>query len=132
VFVNGFNPAEGDSFEILSAGTLSGSFDTTNLAALDPGLSWQVDYFEDSPTDYLLLSVVAVPVVPGDFNGDGDVDGGDLVPFEACVSGPAVPYDLDCEYWDFDNDTDVDFSDFGVFQRCYSGEGVFGDPTCAE
>ncbi|MBN1670426.1 MAG: hypothetical protein JXR37_05315 [Kiritimatiellae bacterium] len=38
---NGFNPAAGDRFEIIKSTTVcSANFSTTNLPALDPGLSW--------------------------------------------------------------------------------------------
>ncbi len=70
--------------------------------------------------------------IPCDANGDGDVDGEDLAVFQACVSGPAVPYAGDCAMWDLDDDHDIDQSDFGVFQRCYSGENQPGDPDCAD
>jgi hypothetical protein len=72
-----------------------------------------------------------LPAIPGDFNGDGDVDGDDLSVFESCVSGPTVHYTGDCAAADFDQDNDVDQSDFGIFQRCYRGENKPGDPTCA-
>jgi hypothetical protein len=70
--------------------------------------------------------------VPGDFDGDLDVDRDDLDEFEACASGPEVPMAVGCEEKDFDNDGDGDQSDFAVIQRCYSGENVFGDPDCAD
>jgi hypothetical protein len=69
--------------------------------------------------------------VPGDFNGDLDVDKGDLDAFEECASGPGVPMAAGCEDKDFDNDGDGDQSDFAVIQKCISGENVFGDPNCA-
>ena len=86
-----------------------------------------------------------LPLHPADFNGDGFVDEADFAIFEACFTGPAVPYDPndlppgctlvpDGEGFiaaDFDRDGDVDHSDFGIFQRCFSGEGNPPDPNCA-
>lgn len=63
-FWNGFSATAGDSFDIMSATNLTGSFDTFNLAALGAGLVWDVDYLYDQDvagTDYLRLSVQAVP-----------------------------------------------------------------------
>jgi hypothetical protein len=71
------------------------------------------------------------PAVPGDLNEDGDVDSADLGAFEACVSGPALPFANGCEAADFDGDDDVDQEDFGILQRCFSGEGTPADPNCA-
>jgi hypothetical protein len=82
-----------------------------------------------------------------DFDGNGFVDANDLSVFEACATGPAIPYDPanlpepspGCTLSpdvngkigaDFDVDGDVDQSDFGVFQRCLSGEGNPADPAC--
>jgi YVTN family beta-propeller protein len=42
--INNFVPAAGNQFVILTAGTLSGQFVTTNLPALPPNLSWSVNY----------------------------------------------------------------------------------------
>jgi hypothetical protein len=72
------------------------------------------------------------PLIPGDYDRDGDVDGDDYSAFEACISGPAVPYTGDCASRDFDTDTDVDQEDFSVFQRCFGGEDNPGDPDCAD
>ena len=70
------------------------------------------------------------PVIPGDYNRDGDVDCADFTAFKSCDSGPAVPLTPGCEGKDFDSDGDVDQSDFGIFQRCYSGENTPADPDC--
>jgi len=72
------------------------------------------------------------PAIPADYDGDCDVDQADYTVFEACASGPDVPYVGDCDDRDFDEDADVDQDDFAVFQRCISGADVPGDPTCAD
>jgi hypothetical protein len=80
-----------------------------------------------------------------DFNCDCVVDIFDLLLFQACAEGPAVPYaaaalpqgcTLTIDAWghiaaDFDQDGDVDQNDFAIFQRCYSGRGIQVDPNCA-
>ena len=72
-----------------------------------------------------------IPMIPGDFDHDGDVDIDDLNTVLACISGSAIPYSGDCAKADFDSDGDVDQSDFGVIQRCCSGTGEPADPNCA-
>lgn len=42
--INGYTPALGDFFSLLTANGLSGGFATTNLPALAPGLAWDVQY----------------------------------------------------------------------------------------
>jgi len=83
--------------------------------------------------------------VLADFNHDCAVDHQDLIIFEACETGPDVPYNPaglppGCTLTpdgnshiaaDFDGDGSVDQKDFGVFQRCYSGPNVPPDPNCA-
>ena len=102
------------------------------------------------------FSSACVPVGPvyvqrppsPDFDGDCDVDTDDLQVFEACATGPAIPYNAavlpeqspGCTLTpdgdgkipaDFDKDGDVDQTDFGIFQRCFSGSGNAADPGCA-
>jgi len=89
------------------------------------------------------------PGPTADFDCDLDVDVDDLMVFEACATGPAIPYnpaelpelEPGCTLVpdvnghiaaDFDEDNDVDQSDFGSFQRCYSGEGNPAEPNCAD
>lgn len=78
------------------------------------------------------ITSVPPPPVPGDTDGDRDVDAVDLEMFETCRTGPTItPVPPGCEGLDLDGDDDIDQSDFGVLQRCLSGPGVPGDPACA-
>jgi hypothetical protein len=66
-FLNQYVPTRGDSFIVLSAGSLSGSFSAFDLPELDRFL-WQVDQTATA----VILSVIA-----GDYNDDGKVDAAD-------------------------------------------------------
>jgi T5SS/PEP-CTERM-associated repeat protein len=71
----GFLPAAGNSFTLISAAAgLSGSFASTSLPTLPPGLSWLVSY---SSSD-VVLSVAAGSALVGDYNGNGTVEQADL------------------------------------------------------
>lgn len=73
------------------------------------------------------------PVIPGDFDRDGDVDLTDFEHFRTCVSGPAVPQPaVQCTAARLDGDDDVDHDDFGMFQRCFRGANVAGSVNCAD
>jgi len=62
------------------------------------------------------------PALPGDYDGDGDVDLADFAHFPDCMTGPdAGPPDPGCEAFCLDPDADVDLDDFGVFQVNFTG-----------
>ncbi|MCZ6681667.1 MAG: hypothetical protein O7B26_00680 [Planctomycetota bacterium] len=56
-----------------------------------------------------------------DMDGDGEVDGEDRVPFDACYSGPGSFYTPDdsCAISDLDEDGDVDCDDWQGFEAAY-------------
>jgi YVTN family beta-propeller protein len=54
--INSFSPVLGNTFTILTAASVTGTFSTTNLPALSTGLGWQVTY----NTTNVVLSVVTV------------------------------------------------------------------------
>lgn len=69
-----------------------------------------------------VIVAIGIVSVPGDFDGDGDVDEFDVEAYFGCVTGPdAGPITAPCEVFDFDEDDDVDFGDFGVLQRVFTG-----------
>ena len=64
--------------------------------------------------------------MPGDFDGDGDVDLDDYAVFAACLNGPEVSTPpAGCTPEEFDladllGDNDVDLGDFGEFCQAFS------------
>jgi hypothetical protein len=75
---------------------------------------------------------LAIDLLAGDLDHDGDVDVTDATLFAGCVSGPGVMYNGSemCGEADIDHDGDVDLADFGLVQPCFSGPNVLGDPMC--
>ena len=70
LLIDGFPPAPGDTFEIITAASILGTFVAESLPTLPGSLEWFVNY---SGTSVELFSAFA-----GDFDFDGDVDGDDL------------------------------------------------------
>jgi hypothetical protein len=62
--ISGFNPAAGNSFDLILADVLHGAFGTVLLPTLDPGLLWNLQYlFNPTGDDVVRLSVESA-VVP--------------------------------------------------------------------
>jgi predicted outer membrane repeat protein len=78
-----------------------------------------------------IVDMGAYEFIAGDYDRDGDLDSADLAGFQACVSGPGVPYSGDCTKADLNHDGAVDLADFGLFQGCFSGAGKAVNPNCA-
>jgi hypothetical protein len=100
---NGFQPQAGDVFELFRAGALSGEFKSFDLPALQNALLWDTSLISSG-----IISVVSA--LSADFDGDGDVDGTDLVQWKV---GQLQQNDRG----DTDADGDTDGSDFLVWQR---------------
>src|SRR6476619_7640480 len=65
--------------------------------------------------------------IPGDFDGDGDVDHDDFSIFAGCATRATVPQaNSSCLVADFDHDNDVDMRDFGTWQLLITGPGTCG------
>jgi len=73
-------------------------------------------------------------LIPGDFDGDGDIDLSDLSDFGLCLSGPSIPHDGSppCMAIDGDLDKDADLKDLSRYLLCFSGANVLADPQCAD
>ncbi|UCG16914.1 MAG: S-layer family protein [Phycisphaerales bacterium] len=115
ISTNGFAPAPGDSFQILTAGSVVGQFDTVNATNLSPYLSMGVIY---TVTD---VTLNMVGVVPGDCDLDGDADLDDYADMETCLLGPGGGIGPACACFDFDDNGDVDLGDFAEFQTVFTG-----------
>lgn len=89
--IDGFNPALGDTFTVLTAANVNGTFvvDTTTTT-LDAGLAWEVIYNPNA----VQLKVVANLTADADL--DGDVDGADFLILQR--TDPALIPDWQAQY----------------------------------
>ena len=107
-----FEPTPGDRFPILSAADgIVGLFETASLPESDL-FTWRIDY---GTTQVDLWYDFISP----DFDGDGDVDDGDLMIWQ---DGFGIMDGADKGDGDADGDGDVDGDDFLVWQRQF-GQG---------
>ncbi len=83
-------------------------------------------------TSETALALVSPAQVPGDFNGDIDVDQEDFGRFQACYTGHTIPQnDPACAKAKLDADSDVDEDDVQIFLGCMTLPNGVGDPNCA-
>ena len=61
------------------------------------------------------------PPLPGDCDGDGDVDLTDYAVFADCLTGPSGDLMPNCTCSDINTDGDVDLADFIQFQQVFTG-----------
>jgi len=78
----GFNPALGNSFDIMDWGTLRGKFSSISLPGLSSGLSWSTLQLYTTGT----LQVTSSTLLPGDFNRDGHVDAADILAMQQALT----------------------------------------------
>ncbi len=74
---------------------------------------WNIDDIE--------LTEAMCEAVPGDYDGDGDVDEDDLEAFGLCFTGPGGGVNPACRIFDFDADNDVDCDDWEIFKVMWTG-----------
>ena len=110
--VNGFLPQVNDMFTLLQADSLSGMFaNAAGLKTIADG--WRVDWSLNATGGNLVLQAISVEM-QGDFNGNGVVDGDDLVLWKAGYGTSGVASHAQ---GDANGDGSVDGADLLVWQR---------------
>ncbi len=72
------------------------------------------------PEQMATAQITLTPPLPGDYDGDGDVDLDDYANFPGCLTGPGGGILPDCDPFDSDADVDVDLQDFVSFQEGFA------------
>lgn len=126
--------------EVPASGTSTGETDTILVNYTTSGLgvgTYQATITisdpaaSNSPRTVPVTLVVERLNVPGDLDGDSDVDQDDFGLFQRCLSGPGNDQTAqECAGAKLDGDSDVDYEDVVLFQGCMSGAGIAGNPNC--
>jgi hypothetical protein len=100
-----FVPALGNTFNIITANSVTGTFDFADVSGMPAGLAFHINYLPNA----VQLQVVNKPIFSADFDDDGDVDSTDLSIWKGA-------FDLN-QLGDADGDNDSDGNDFLLWQR---------------
>ncbi|HEX6961073.1 MAG TPA: autotransporter-associated beta strand repeat-containing protein, partial [Lacipirellula sp.] len=120
--LDGFTPAPGSTYEILSAaGGVTGTFENIVWDGLT---EWEVQYGANTAT---LVAVGGGPAFTADFDEDGDVDSDDLARWTGDFGTTAGALHTE---GDADADADVDGADLLAWQR-QLGSGLPATPAAA-
>ncbi|MFN3167197.1 MAG: PEP-CTERM sorting domain-containing protein [Phycisphaeraceae bacterium] len=116
--VPGYTPTLGESYTILTGIGVTGVFGSPMVQNLAPGLAGEVSYTANS----VVVSIIAA-VLPGDTDGDGDIDDTDLGTAFSNYTGPLAVNTggKTPAQGDVDGDGDVDDSDLGTIFSGYTG-----------
>jgi hypothetical protein len=110
-------PTVGQEFTIIKYGTLAGTFSTFDDLVDSPAgansVKLSIDYGGGGGTAVVLKVDSIQSLHPGDFDGDGDVDGADFVAWQTNFP---KPNGATLAEGDADGDGDVDGADFVVWQ----------------
>lgn len=107
--IGGFIPNSGDTCEILTAGAVTSVFDSVVFTNPPANVDLSVTYAAGSVT------IEAMGPVPGDCDGDGDVDLDDFIDLDGCLAGPNGGLGAGCDCFDFDASGDVTLLDYAQF-----------------
>ena len=102
--LDAFDPRIGDTFVVLTAGSVVGEFDSVT------GPKYMDVLYDDQTVTLAFLA-------PGDVDRDGDTDLRDNAAFQACFTGHAGPPSPHCPPGidaDLDKDGDVDLDDYAT------------------
>jgi hypothetical protein len=115
-----FVPVLGQTFNIITANTVTGEFDFADISGMPNGLTFQLNYLPNA----LQLQVVPTPFFSADFDNDGDVDNTDFAIWRNA-------YDLN-QLGDADGDNDTDGADLILWQRQFGSHPGMGAGAGAE
>lgn len=89
-------------------------------ATTHPFLQAFMDVLDSEPDTKPVLQIE--DIVPGDDDGDDDVELDDYQAFAGCLGGPRITVTLACRKFDFDLDADVDLRDQVEFEYDFTFE----------
>ncbi len=116
----GYPTGPTDGILVVDKHNAPGTADSYRHTGLARGTYYYALFAHDA-FHYASPALVTVNVLPGDFDGDTDIDQSDFAHIQNCYSGDAMPYGTGCDDTDLDDDGDVDITDFNAFLPCLAG-----------
>ena len=87
------------------------------IREINPNFAGEVSGIDiTKPIRMDILLVENCQSVPGDADGDGDVDRFDIDEIVACLDGPTTAFGSGCACADLNGDQDVDLADYADYQ----------------
>jgi hypothetical protein len=116
-----FVPSLGQTFNIITGNTVTGTFDYADVSGMPAGLAFHINYLANA----VQLQVVNKPLFSADFDDDGDVDPTDLAIWKGA-------FNLN-QLGDADGDNDSDGADFLLWQQQFGSAPAVAvaQPTAA-
>jgi hypothetical protein len=115
-----------DGYLVANKLNVPGSQDSCVHTSLSLGTDYFYSAFAyDTSFNYApAAQAVRLHGIPGDFDGDRDVDQTDFGHLQACLGGPNAYRPAGCEDADLDGDFDIDDNDLAALVACLSSPGV--------
>ena len=104
-----------------AAGNAPSTSDVYEHTGLSRGTYYYALFAHDEAFNYATPALAQATVLPGDFDGDDDIDLSDFGHLQSCLSGAAIGYGPGCRDADLDADGDVDLPDVNTFNSCIGG-----------
>jgi hypothetical protein len=124
-------PGSGSSSGPANPHSITYAAQSLPLGAYDASITVSSAQADNSPVLIPVTLLVKPSLVPGDMDGDLDVDQSDFGLFQRCLNSPDLAQSQgDCIGARLDSDADVDQDDADVFSRCHTGPGVSGNLAC--
>ncbi len=117
----GYPSSPTDGTLVLDQGDAPGTSSSIEHDGLARGTYYYAIFAHDEVPNHSPATLAQATILPGDFDGDDDIDQTDFAHLQVCLGGDAVNYPPGCRDADLGDDGDVDGTDLTAFLGCMGG-----------
>ncbi len=121
VKTTGFPSGPTDGTLVIDQPGAPGSAEGVEQGGLARGTYYYAVFAHDEVPNHAPAALATASVLPGDFDGDGDIDQVDFGHLQTCLGPDGAAHPPECRDADLSLDHDVDAQDFGLFLPCMGG-----------